>query len=344
MTFCLVLMIRLLLSVFLVIATLYSLSGCTRGEPTVFVIAVHPTNPNIIYVATRDTIYKTRDGGQTWAALREGLEQAQVISLAIDPVLSSTVYAGTLATAVYKSSDGGQRWRSANIGLKGHVSVVYAIVIYPKDHNIIYIGTTIGPHRSTDGGDSWVEIVHGMESVYVASLSIDPQNPSILYAGTTGGIYKTMDGGDQWKEINKGLFEAGPNTAMALGVNTIAIDPVETQNVFIGTTQGLYVSTNGGDQWKPNNKGLDTKFVGWLLIDPNNRNVLYAGTEKGIYKSTDHGETWKAMNNGLTNLRIRSMAIDSSNTSTVYVGTQGGLFKSTDGGNTWVPLTGLRNA
>ncbi len=335
-------MIRLFLSVFSIIIILYSLPGCTRGEPTVFVIAVHPTNPNIIYVATRDTIYKSRDGGQTWAALREGLEQAQVISLAIDPILSSTVYAGTLATAVYKSSDGGQHWRSANIGLKGHVSVVYAIAIHPKDPNIIYIGTTIGPHRSTDGGESWVERVHGMESVYVASLVIDPRNPSILYAGTTGGIYKSVDGGDRWKEINKGLFKEGPNTAMALGVNAIAIDPVENQNVFIGTNQGMYVSTDGGDQWVPKSQGLDTKLVARLLIDPNHRNVLYAGTEKGIYKSTDYGETWKATNNGLTNLVVRSMVIDSLNA--IYVGTQGGLFKSTDSGNTWVPLTGLRNA
>jgi photosystem II stability/assembly factor-like uncharacterized protein len=276
--------------------------------------------------------------------MREGLEQAQVISLAIDPVLSSTIYAGTLATAVYKSSDGGQRWRSANIGLKGHVSVVYAIVIHPKDHNIIYIGTTIGPHRSTDGAErqSWEEIVQGMESVYVASLAIDPLNPSILYAGTTGGIYKSMNGGDQWKEINNGLFEAGPDTAMALGVNAIAIDPVETQNVFIGTTQGLYLSTNGGNQWVQKKKGLDTKFIARLLIDLNHRNVLYAGTEKGIYKSMDHGETWNATNNGLTNPVVRAMAIDSSNT--IYVGTQGGLFKSTDGGNTWVLITGLRKA
>ncbi len=338
------LMIRLFLSIFSIITTLYSLPGCTRGEPTVFAIAVHPTNSNIIYLSTRDTIFKSRDGGQTWAAMREGLEQAQVISLAIHPELSSTVYAGTFATAVYKSSDGGQRWRPANLGLKGHVSVVNAIAIHPHDHNIIYIGTTIGPYRSTDGGENWFEIVHGMESVYVVSISIDPQNPSILYAGTTGGMYKSIDGGDRWKEINKGLFEEGIDTAMALGVNAIAIDPVETQNIFIGTTQGLYVSTNGGGQWIPKNKGLDTKFVGRLLIDLNNRNILYAGTEKGVYKSTDRGESWKTRNNGLTNLVVRSMALDPSNTATIYIGTQGGLFKSTDGGDTWGLILGIRGA
>jgi len=332
-------MTRLFSSIlFLIITIGCSLSGCTRGEPTIFTIAVHPTNPNILYLSTRETIYKSRNGGQTWTPLHEGLEQAQVISLAIDPVLSSTVYAGTFATAVYKSSDGGQRWRPANIGLKGHVSVVNAIAIHPKDRNIVYIGTTIGPYRSTDGGESWVEIVHGMESVYVASFAIDPQNPSTLYAGTTGGMYKSIDGGDRWQEINQGLFEESANTAMALGVNTIAIDPIDTQNLFIGTTQGSFATINGGKQWIAKNMGLEAKFVARLLIDPQNRNVLYAGTEKGVYKSTDRAENWTSINNGLTNLVVRSMAFDPSNSNTLYVGTQGGLFKSADGGNTWTQM------
>lgn len=330
-----------LLSILLIVTALYNVSGCARGESTIFAIAVHPTNPKIIYLSTRQTIYKSRDGGQSWTRMSEGLEQAQVRSLAIDPVLSSTVYAGTFATAVYKSSDGGQHWRPANIGLKEHVSVVNAFAIHPKNPNTIYIGTTVGPYRSTDGGGSWVEIVHGMESVYTVTIAIDPQNPSILYAGTTGGMYKSIDGGDRWKEINRGLFEEGVNTAMALGVNAVTVDPVDTQNIFIGTTQGMYVSTSGGDQWIPKNKGLDTKFVGRVLMDPNNRSVLYAGTDNGIYKSTDRAGSWRAMSNGLKNRVVSSMSLDPSNPSTIFAGTQGGLFESTDGANSWNRITGI---
>lgn len=328
------------MTLLLALTALSGTGGCTRGEPTVFSIAVHPTNPKILYVATKETVFKTRDGGQTWTPMREGLEQAQVITLAIDPVLSSTIYAGTFATAVYKSSDGGQRWRPANIGLKGHVSVVTSIVIHPRDTNIVYIGTTIGPYRSTDGGASWVEYVHGMESVYVASLAIDPQNPSILYAGTTGGIYKSTDRGERWEIINTGLIEMAKDSAMALGVNAIVIDPVETQNLFIGTTQGIFVSTDGGRQWVPRNEGLDAKFINRLLMDTRDRKVLYAGTDKGVYKSTDGANSWKPVNQGLTNRVVRSMALDPSSPNTLYVGTQGGLFKSTDGAESWslIPL------
>lgn len=335
-------MVHLLLTTFFILTAFTIAPGCTRGEPTIFSLAVHPSNPNIIYLSTREALYKSRDGGHTWTPMGEGLEGAQVISLAIDPVHSSTIYAGTFATAVYKSSDGGQTWRPANIGLKGHISVVNAIIFHPWDNSTIYIGTTIGPYRSTDAGGSWVEIVHGMESVYTVSIAINPKNPSVIYAGTSGGMYQSMEEGHRWEIINKGLIEHDVGSAMALGVNAIVIDPMDTQSLFIGTTQGLYVTTDGGKQWIPRNEGLETKFVNRLLLDPSNRNVLYAGTAKGVYKSTDYAGRWAAMNNGLKNLVVRSMSLDPSNPNTIYAGTQGGLFKSMDGAKTWSLIKGIR--
>ena len=70
------------------------LFGCNRGDPIV-VIQLNPKNPDIIYVATNDYIYKTRDGGQTWTNLSHGMSHSRVISMAIDPAYPATVYAGT---------------------------------------------------------------------------------------------------------------------------------------------------------------------------------------------------------------------------------------------------------
>ena len=86
-----------------------ALAGCDRRDPIV-VIQLHPKNPDIMYVATNDYIYKTRDGGQTWTNLSHGMSHSRVISMAIDPAYPATVYAGTKGDAVYKSYDGGQRW------------------------------------------------------------------------------------------------------------------------------------------------------------------------------------------------------------------------------------------
>jgi hypothetical protein len=84
------------------------LTACNRNEPIV-VIQLHPKNPDIIYVTTNDYIYKSRDGGQTWANISKGMSHSRVISMAVDPSYPATVYAGTKGDAVYKSHDGGQR-------------------------------------------------------------------------------------------------------------------------------------------------------------------------------------------------------------------------------------------
>ena len=73
--------------------------GCNRSDPIV-VIQLHPKNPDIMYIATNDYIYKTRDGGQTWTNLSKGMSHSRVISMAIDPVYPATVYAGTKGDAV----------------------------------------------------------------------------------------------------------------------------------------------------------------------------------------------------------------------------------------------------
>src|SRR3989304_6070598 len=98
-------MARLLVALILWAVTV----GCTRGEPTVFAVAVHPANPRIVYVSANHGVLKTRDGGSTWSPVNEGLEHSQVLAFAIDPTAPATAYAGTVGEAVYKSAEGGQR-------------------------------------------------------------------------------------------------------------------------------------------------------------------------------------------------------------------------------------------
>ncbi len=318
------------------------LLGCSRGGPAIFAIAIHPQKSEIVYASTRQHVYKTRDGGETWSLADEGLNGIGVIAFGIDPALPSTVYAGTFANAVFKSPDGGQRWFPANIGLKEHVSVVNAFVFDPRDTRTVYAGTTVGVYKSTNGGEEWVEKVHGFESVYAVALKIAPDNPEIIYVGTTGGVYRSLDGAERWQQINRGLFEEGARTAMSLGVNSIDIDPVEPRRVFIGTTQGVYVSEDGGLSWRNQTDGLTSRHVANVAISPADRKVLYAGTADGVFRSDDRAATWHPSGQGITNGVIRALAIDRQKPETLFVGTQGGLFRSRDGGRTWVLLKGLR--
>ncbi|MGH7207675.1 MAG: WD40/YVTN/BNR-like repeat-containing protein, partial [Nitrospiraceae bacterium] len=104
-----------------VLVFLTTLPACGKQSDSVVAIALHPTKSNIVYVATNEAVYKTRDSGVTWYRLPT-FSARRVTTLAIDPQFPATVYSGTMGDAVYKSPDGGQRWLPHNVGLKEHVS------------------------------------------------------------------------------------------------------------------------------------------------------------------------------------------------------------------------------
>lgn len=316
--------------------------GCQKESESIVSIALHPTNANILYVATNDAVYKSRDGGGTWERF-PSFSARRVTTLAIDPVLPATVYAGTMGDAVYKSPDGGQRWLPHNVGLKEHVSFVNQFVFHPALNETIYIATTVGAYYSKDAGREWEERMNGMKEVHiVTSIAIDPKDPTIVYAGTTGGMYRSDDAAMSWKRINNGLIpERELMASMALGVNAIEIERTNPDIVYVGTTKGLFRTENKGEAWNRIGQSLPDPFISSLRLHPTEPSVLYVGGPAGVWKSIDRGKTWKAVNQGIATLNIRALAMDPKNSQLLYAGTNGsGLYRTTDAGATWaaVPL------
>ncbi|MDH5639960.1 MAG: YCF48-related protein [Nitrospira sp.] len=314
--------------------------GCQKESESVVSIALHPKNPDILYVATNDAVYKSRDGGGTWEKF-PSFSARRVTTLAIDPLLPATVYAGTMGDAVYKSPDGGQRWLAHNVGLKEHVSFINQFVFHPAASEQIYAATTVGAFYTKDAGREWEERMNGMKEVHiVTSIAINPKDPTVLYGGTTGGVYRSDDGALNWKKINNGLIpDRELMAAMALGVNAIEIERTNPDIVYAGTTKGLFRTTDRGEQWERIGQTLPDPFVSSLVLHPTEPSLLYLGGPAGVWKSSDGGETWQAMNQGLASLNIRALAMAQKPPQTLYAGTNGsGLYRSTDGGKSWVAL------
>jgi len=318
------------------------LAGCGQSA-TVVEVALHPTNANIIYIATNDYIYKTRDGGIHWENMSAGMTHSRVIALAIDPLFSANILAGTKGDAVYKSYDGGQRWVSRRTGLHDVTisSVVHQVVFAPGSSSHVFVATSLGVFESQDGGESWSKRMEGMKEVLmVISLAIDPRQPQTLYAGTSGGVYKSVDGAQTWEKRNTGLVAPEVlKSSRSLGVTRIKVDPFNPDRVYTATLEGLFQTTNAGASWNRIGKSLPDIMLSELLLDPQQAGVLYVAHRKGVSRSEDGGVTWETRNTGLTNVNIRALALSEIDSQVLYAGTNGkGLFQSHDSGRSWSPV------
>ena len=327
---------------FLLLLLGLSLFGCNRSDPIV-VIQLHPNNPDIMYVATNDYIYKTRDGGRTWTNLSKGMSYSRVIAMAIDPVYPATVYAGTKGDAVYKSHDGGQRWVSMRSGLDDATitSVVNQFLFDPSDAQHIFLATTMGVFETKNGGEQWVKKMEGMKEVLmVVTLGMDPTRPSILYAGTSGGVYKSVDQAGHWEKMNNGLVPPDMlKTSRALNVTSILVDPYEPDTVYAATLAGLYKSTDAGKAWKRIGESLSDQMIVAMVLDRARRGTIYITGRDGVHRSEDAGATWKLVNSGFVTTNIRTIAQSATEPKVFYAGTNGsGLYRSKDAGETWEPI------
>ncbi|MCG3777383.1 MAG: Xyloglucanase [Nitrospira sp.] len=319
-----------------------TLAGCNRSDAIV-VIQLHPKNPDLLYIATNDYIYKTRDGGLTWTNLSQGMSHSRVIAMTLDPAYPATVYAGTKGDAVYKSYDGGQRWVSQRAGLDDVTvsSVVNQFAIDPADSTHLFAATTMGIFETKDAGDSWTKRMEGMKEVLmVVTLGLDPTRPAILYAGTSGGVYKSVDHAAHWTKVNSGLVDpAIIKSSRALNVTAILVDPYEPNTVYAATLEGLYKTTDGAASWVRIGQSLQDQMVFSMILDRTKAGVIYLSGRAGVHRSEDGGTTWTTMNKGLATSNVRSLAQSPIDPRLFYLGTNGsGLYRSKDAGETWEPM------
>ncbi len=269
-----------------------------------------------------------------WESLGPTNIGGRVLSIAVHPVNTSTVFAGSASGGLWKTTTGGTgagAWSHLNTGYP--VLSVSALAIDPVHPDTIYLGTGeisryvrplvgvvgarssygLGILRSVDGGTTWdtTGLSWSFSDVTaVQKIIINPLNTSTLYAATSEGVFKSTDAGDSWSLSDSVL--------MAMDV---VINPVDTTilisshgNLNSSPNPGLYMTFDAGGSWSKIDGGLPVSNFGRtaLAISPSNPSYVYAGiangansTTIGLYRSTNGGGSWNLM------------------TTTNYVGSQG---------------------
>ena len=266
----------------------------------------------------------------TWHHLTGIPSDRQIYCLAIDPVNTNTLYAGSgFSDGIYKTTDGGSTWVTTSTGLylTSSTDIVTILEVDPKNPSTVYagvVGTDSALYKSTNSGQSWQVI----EDIPVSILTIDPQNSSILYQAIGSRFSQSLS-----QSTNGGLTWTALSTMTGTSqILSIVVDPSYQIVYVLVFNEGIYKSTDGGSTWQLYASNPVPSFLN-IAIDPNNTQVLYGDTGSSISKSTNSGITWTA-----TGLSFGVLYVNPVDSNIVYSVGGLGVEISLDGGNTMTTI------
>jgi photosystem II stability/assembly factor-like uncharacterized protein len=331
--------------------------GPNRGGRSIAVSGVKGRPLEAYFGATGGGLWKTTDGGHTWAPVTDGqIKSSSVGAVAVSESNPDVVYIGMGETCirgnilpgdgVYKSTDAGKTWK--HIGFAGSDAIA-KIRIHPTNHDIVFVASfgrygvpseERGLFKSVDGGKSWNKVLFRDDKTGAVDVVIDRRNPSVMFAalweayrieyqmssgGPGSGFFKSTDGGDTWTEItrNPGLPQG------VVGKIGIAISGADSNRVYAlveNENGGLYVSDDAGANWKLVNAARNIRqrafYYTHVFADPNNKDTVYM-QNTGLFRSTDGGKTVASIGQG-THGDHHDLWIDPDNSEHVIDGNDGG--------------------
>jgi len=334
-------------------------AGATGDAIPIFSLTVDPHNPQIIWAGTNPTghIYKSTDGGHTWAQKDNGVtidyaggltfrgftvdphssDIVYAMGETSDPIIGFAVWGAGTGGVVYKTTDGGEHWQEIWDGGMPS-SLARYLWVDPRDSNVLYVSTGIFDRGAVGEGD--------------------PNTDPDPFGGV--GILKSTDGGQTWRFLNEanglnnlyvGSLYMHPDNPDILLAATGHLVPALVMERMLGehelSTAGVYRTTDGGEHWTqvlaPPIERVGETFTSVELC-PSDPNIAYAGSAHAIYRSEDAGQTWALVSGGeqpwgppgiMAGWPI-DMQCDPRDTNRVFANNyNGGNFLSEDGGRTW---------
>lgn len=344
-----------------------------EGSYSIGCVVLDPKNPNVVWVGTGennsqrsvgygDGVYKSIDGGKTWANV--GLKNSEHIGkILIDPRDSDTVYVAAQGPlwgpggdrGLYKTVDGGKTWNkilaiSDDTGItdivqdSNHPEILVAASYQRRRHvfTLVNGGPESAIHRSADGGKTWNKIRAGLPASDMGriGLAIAPTDPDTLYSIVEstegqGGIFRSRDRGVTWQKQNS-FDQQGQY------YSHLVVDPKNKDRLYVMSVM-IQVSDDGGKNLKPLGGRWAHVDNHEIWIDPSNPDYYLVGCDGGIYQSFDRAANWQFVAN-LPVTQFYDVTCEQTNTPfyKIYGGTQD---NSTLGGPARTPSRhGITNA
>ncbi len=270
-------------------------------------------------------MFKSSDAASSWIEVNAGLASREVRALAVSPVDSNEVLAGTWGGGVALTASAGASWAVSNTGLRA--VQIMTLTATAGTSPTLYAGAwACGLFRSRDLGQTWTPVNNGFTTGYVSAIAVEPDNPNVAFAALPGGgLYRTADGADTWQLV------ATPWSSSAVEVEVV---PGASNTVYVGTWSGVFRSLDGGDTFSA--AGLDGENVTTIGVMPSDPLRVLAGTVGGrLWLSHDGGTSWTLLWD-LGGGNVRAIVFNPADPAVVLAGVESfGVYRSQDAGATW---------
>ncbi|MDE2976890.1 MAG: glycosyl hydrolase, partial [Acidobacteriota bacterium] len=345
----------------------FRLVGPSRGG-RVTAVAGHVSHPHTFYMgSTGGGVWRTTNAGISWENLSDDYFRAgSVGAVTVAPSDPNVIYVGmgsaqprgnvSIGDGVYRSIDAGGSWRHIGLPRAGAISKVE---VHPNDPNVLWVGVLgqifgsnpeRGVYRSTDGGDTWEQVLYVSDDAGIADLELDPFNPRVLYAAAwrverkpwtlidgsdEGGLFRSTDGGDTWEQLEGGLPTG------VLGRIGVSASPARRGRLWTIITAaegrgGIFRSEDHGDTWKKVSDEPELLTRGWYYshidADAADPNTVW-GSNVRFFRSVDAGATWERV--GTPHADNHDLWINPEHPHIMVQGNDGGANVSVDGGRSW---------
>lgn len=332
-------------------------------------IAIHPNNPHIWYVAVGSGgVWKTKNSGTTWEAIFDDQSSYSIGCVTIDPHNPKRIWVGTgenvggrhvgYGDGIYLSEDGGRSWENMGLKESQHIS---RIIVHPEKPGTIWVaaqgplwskGGQRGLFKTTDGGETWNNVLNPNKWTGVTDVVIDPRNPDRMYAATWQrhrteaiymgggpgtGLYRSEDGGQNWKKLKKGL----PDKDM--GKIGLAISPQKPDVVYAAIelerrNGGIWRSDDRGAHWEKRSDkvagGTGPHYYQELYASPHQFDKIYLADVQ-LEVSEDGGKSFNTISTKNIHVDHHALAFREDDPGYRLIGSDGGLYESFDSGDTW---------
>lgn len=302
--------------------------------------AYDPVDPDILYIANDDGIYRSTNFGQNFTKVSTNLGTGQFYAGFSNSATDSLIALGQVQDHIpgylYQGSSYWPASAADEVGWTG---------IDQLNDFIMYAGTRGGGsiRKSTNRGVSWAAAGGSFSgrACWNTPFVVSPSHPNVLYFGRSR-VSKSTNSAGSWFYTNGGLELADGNPPLSMAISATSPDSVYLGTAPLVSRTHIYRTTNGGTTWTDVTGPLPDRYPLDIAVDPITPAIVYVGYggygTGHVFKSTDAGGTWTDLTGSLPDIPVTALLVDPLSSDVVYLGTDLGVSISTDGGASWLPF------